>query len=148
MDNYPVAWLNDTLVDKIPDTISGTKKFSIYHTDKPFIPSLQPAARNVHINIIRFSPNSFALKINSPSPAYMSIFQQYNHNWKATVNGSATQVFKTNIAFMSVLVPQGESIVELVYKPARVITAMWLSLIVILGIALLYILTAIKTRKQ
>ena len=148
MDNYPVAWLNDTLVDKIPDTISGTKKFSIYHTDKPFIPSLQPAAGNGHINIIRFTPNSFALKINSPSPAYMSIFQQYNHNWKAKVNGSATQVFKTNIAFMSVLVPQGESIVELVYKPARVITAMWLSLIVILGIGLLYILTAIKTRKQ
>lgn len=146
MDGYPLAWLNDTLVKETPDSIPGNKKFSIYQPGMKKPPVI-PLNSNGNILITGFTPNSFKFSINSSSPAFISIFQQYNHNWKAKVNGSVVPVLKMNIAFMGVQVPPGESTLELVYKPAKVITAIWLSLTALFIISLIYIVIAVKTKR-
>lgn len=146
MDGYPLAWLNDTLVKETPDSIPGNKKFSIYQPGMKKPPVI-PLNSNGNILITGFTPNSFKFSINSSSPAFISIFQQYNHNWKAKVNGSVVPVLKMNIAFMGVQVPPGESTLEFVYKPAKVITAIWLSLTALFIISLIYIVIAVKTKR-
>lgn len=147
MANYPFVWLNDTLTDKTPDSIINNKRFSIW-SDNSSKPVISPQASGANIKLTSFSPNSFSFKINTASPSVLSIFQQYNHNWKVKVNRLSTPVLKMNIAFMGVLVPVGESTIDFVYKPTKVIAAIWLSLVSIFIIALFFILTAIKSRRQ
>ena len=53
-----------------------------------------------------------------------------------------------NVAFMGVLVPAGESKVEFVYKPPKVIAAICLSLVAIFIVVLFFILRAVKSRRQ
>jgi len=147
MANYPFAWLNDTLLDKTPDSTISNKRFSIW-SDKSLKPVITSQAGGANIKLTSFGPNSFSFKVSSASPTVLSVFQQYNHNWRVKVNRLTTPVLKMNIAFMGVQVPAGESRVEFVYKPTKVIAAIWLSLATIFIVALFFILRAIKSRRQ
>lgn len=147
MAGYPFAWLNDTLSDSVPDSTTDNKKFSIY-SDKLPKPVIISQTSSSKISLTDFSPNSFSFKVSSSSLTVLSLFQQYNHNWKVKVNGSITPLLKMNIAFMGVQLRAGESAVEFVYKPTKVITAIWLSLAAILTLILFFIITAIKSRRQ
>ena len=147
MADYPPVWLNDTLLDKTPDSAISNKKFSVY-SDKLPTPVIHSQTDTNNISLEKFSPNSYSFKVNSASPSVLSIFQQYNHNWKVKVNGEVTPVLKMNIAFMGVQVPAGESTVDFVYKPAKVIMAIWLSLATIFILILFFIFRAVKSRRQ
>jgi hypothetical protein len=147
MANYPFVWLNDTLIDKTPDSILSNKRFSIW-SDKSVMPAIIPQTGAANIKLTGFSPNSFSFNVNSASQSVLSIFQQYNHNWKVNVKGVAAPLLKMNIAFMGVQVPAGASKVDFVYKPTKVIAAIWLSLATIFIVVLFFILTALKSRRR
>ncbi|MBC7872365.1 MAG: YfhO family protein, partial [Ferruginibacter sp.] len=147
MSDYPVAWLNDTLVAATPGALIAGKRFSIYSGKGP-MPSITASNEQGVVRLTGFKPYSFTLQVNPGRPTVLSIFQQYHHNWKVKVNGEETPLLKMNIAFMGVQVPAGESVVEFVYKPTRVITAIWLSIITIFIVALFIILSAFKSKKQ
>ena len=147
MANYPFVWLNDTLVDKTPDSIISGKRFSIW-SDNSSKPAIISQTGGANIKLTGFSPNSFSFTVNSATASVLSIFQQYNHNWKVKVNRSSVPLLKINIAFMGVKVPAGESYIEFTYKPVKVIAAIWLSLTSIFIVALLYSWVAIKSRRQ
>jgi Bacterial membrane protein YfhO len=145
MTSYPIAWLNDTLFDRTPDSITDNKKFSVYSDISPK-PTIATQAAPSKIIITDWGPNSFAFRINSTSPSLLSIFQQYNHNWKVKVNGLTARLLKMNIAFMGVQVPGGENTIEFAYKPTKVINAIFLSLANILFIVLFFIIAAINNK--
>ena len=147
MANSPFAWINDTLLDKTPDSILSNKRFSIW-SDKLSKPGITSQTDGAAIKLTSFSPNSFSFNVNSSSPSVVSIFQQYNHNWKVKVNEAVAPLLKMNVAFMGVLVPAGESKVEFVYKPPKVIAAICLSLVAIFIVVLFFILRAVKSRRQ
>jgi len=147
MANYPFVWLNDTLVDKTPDSIISGKRFSIW-SDNSSKPAIISQTGGANIKLTGFSPNSFSFTVNSATASVLSIFQQYNHNWKVKVNRSSVPLLKINIAFMGVQVPAGESYIEFTYKPVKVIAAIWLSLASIFIVALFYSWVAIKSRRQ
>jgi len=145
MAGYPAAWLNDTLLDKTPDSVIQGKRFSIW-SDQQVKPVIQSQNGAGTIRLTDFSPNSFSFTISAASPTVMSLFQQYHHNWKVNVNGRAVPLLKMNIAFMGVQVPAGESTVAFHYKPGKVITAMWVSLAGILILVGWTIFSALKAR--
>ncbi|MEO7983564.1 MAG: YfhO family protein, partial [Bacteroidota bacterium] len=147
MADYPVAWLNDTLLDKTPDSIFTNKRFSIY-SDKAAKPVIHSQNGSGNISLTHFSPNSFSFTVNSAVPSILSIFQQYNHNWKIKVNGATAPLLKMNIAFMGIRVPAGESTVEFRYKPSRVMSAIFLSVASIILLILFFILTTLKARRK
>ncbi len=140
--NYPLAWLNDTITEATP--LSINKKFSVgYFTKKdPWKDSTTGS-----VELTAFSPAKFSFIVSTNQATILSIFQQYNRNWTVRINGLPTPILRMNIAFMGVAVPYGESIVEFSYKPTWVISAIFLSLSVIIIIALFFILTAIKSRR-
>ncbi len=43
----------------------------------------------------------------------------YPAGWKATVDGHSTSIYKTNYAFRSIIVPEGEHTVEFTFEPAK-----------------------------
>jgi len=90
-------------------------------------------AENAITTLLKFSPSSFSFLIDNKEPTVFRITQQYNSNWKATVNGHAIPVTPDNVAFMKIMIGKGPNRVDLVYRPTAVIAAGYISLIIFLG---------------
>jgi len=90
-------------------------------------------AENAITTLLKFSPSSFSFLIDNREPTVFHITQQYNSNWKATVNGHAIPVTPDNVAFMKIMIGKGPNRVDLVYRPTAVIAAGYISLIIFLG---------------
>ena len=109
--------------------------------DHPFVyvtndsVSIQPST----IRLIKFTPNHFRFRINSSMAGKLELFQQFNHNWHATVNGKAAEIQKSNIAFMCVNIPPGTSVVEWNYSPRQVYRAMILSVLSLLTVVFYFV---------
>jgi uncharacterized membrane protein YfhO len=103
--------------------------------------SIQPAG----IQLLKFTPNNFFFRINSPVTGRLQLFQQYNHNWHAFINNKPVQIQKSNIAFMSVRIPAGTSSVEWEYRPGKVYIGIILSALSLLFTILYFI---VKRKKE
>ena len=69
------------------------------------------------------------------SPVFFSV--PYDEGWRATVNGVETDILRTNIGFMSVIVPRGEDIkIAFKYRTFGLSQGLVLS---VLGIVILYL---------
>jgi uncharacterized membrane protein YfhO len=102
--------------------------------------------QNEGIRLPKFTPNQFQFHIHSPEEGRLQLFQQYNHNWHVKVNGQAVTIEKSNIAFMSVKIPAGNSLIEWEYKPKKVYAGIVLSALTLLSI-LLYFLIKRKAKQ-
>ena len=147
MAGYPFAWLNDTLLNTTPDSILLNKRFSLYD-DKLPKPAIVAAKNPGTVTLTAFSPNSFSFKVNASSPTVLSVFQQYNHNWKVKINESISPVLKMNIAFMGVQLQAGDSAVTFEYRPTNVIKGMWISGTILVALLLFFIISAIQSKRQ
>lgn len=96
---------------------------------------IQPAA----IKLVKFTPNHFVFQVNSLAAGKFQLFQQFNKNWRASVNDKSTEIRKSNIAFMSVNVPAGTSFVEWKYQPKKVYVGMILSLLSLLAVVFYFV---------
>lgn len=97
--------------------------------------NIQPA----EIRLLRFTPNSFSFQLNSPVSGKLQLFQQYNPNWHVSVNDKPGQIQKSNIAFMSVNIPAGTSIVEWKYSPNKVYVGMILSALSLIAVVFYFV---------
>jgi len=88
---------------------------------------------NAITTLLKFSPSSFSFLIDNREPTVFHIIQQYNSNWKATVNGHAIPVTPDSVAFMKIMIGKGPNRVDLVYRPTAVIAAAYISLIIFLA---------------
>ena len=64
-------------------------------------------------------PMSFirAFGINSSSPKFLVYNDGFNSNWKAFVNGLEVKVYRANVAFKGVYLPEGVNEVLFLYSP-------------------------------
>jgi len=97
--------------------------------------SIQPAT----IKILKFTPNSFHFQIKTLTKAKFQLFQQFNPNWQAIVNGKLEAIHKSNIAFMSVNIPAGKSTIEWKYHPVNVYIAMIVSIVSLLTVLFYFV---------
>jgi Bacterial membrane protein YfhO len=146
LNNYHFAYLADTVLQifKGDTALRGDKKLIAIVEDPQ--PDIHHISSDGTIALKKFNPNYFLFEVNLNDNGFLNLFQQYNHNWKAKVNGKDVDVFRTNLAFMGVYVPKGVCIVEFAYKPRYVILAMKISgiTIVLLIISLIFILYSRK----
>ncbi|HOZ68041.1 MAG TPA: hypothetical protein PLU11_03195 [Chitinophagaceae bacterium] len=116
---YPFYYLADTIYqvpdkkDFIRDTLSrkaALANLSLYA--KPLIPDNQDA-----LSVIEsFGPEHIRFKVNSAGPTFLVLFQNHYPNWAVRINGQKTDIIPTNHAFMGVVVPGGEQVVEFRYE--------------------------------
>jgi hypothetical protein len=88
------------------------------------------------IDIMQCTNNKIKLRVYADQNDTLNITQQYHHNWHAIVNNIDVQIFNSSIAFMSIDVPKGISIIELNYKPNLVILLMYISIFVCISLVL------------
>jgi uncharacterized membrane protein YfhO len=68
--------------------------------------------------------------------------------WKASIDEEKTKIYRTNHAFMGILVPQGKHIVKFYYAPESFYISKYIVLILSSLVVLGIVLTAFTSRKR
>lgn len=75
-----------------------------------------------------FSTNHFEFDIDTKVSTELHLIQQYNHNWKASVNDQAVSIQKDNGAFMKIPVPPGKHRIKFSYAPFLIIITSFIAI--------------------
>lgn len=64
-----------------------------------------------------YTPSGFLAELSSPRNQLLFFSVPYEPGWSAEVNGEPAQIFRVNVGFMAVIVPQGEKVtVEFTFR--------------------------------
>lgn len=88
-------------------------------TDAPQ-PLVQSDVNDGSVTVVQDRPTHVTLAVRQSTPGYLVALKTYYPGWYATVNGQPTPLIRSDVAFMSVPVPAGDSAVELTYDPISV----------------------------
>ncbi|MFO7868240.1 MAG: YfhO family protein [Bacteroidales bacterium] len=72
------------------------------------------------VHLISGNQNGCTLSTYCSDTAYLVIMQNLYPGWKATINSEETNIVQANYSNMAIVIPPGESIVELLYEPAHI----------------------------
>jgi hypothetical protein len=64
-----------------------------------------------------FSRNSTRVDVEAPCSGFVFFSQSFFPEWKATVDGTATEALRADYAFSAVALPAGRHVVEMRYRP-------------------------------
>ncbi|MEZ4675448.1 MAG: hypothetical protein R2932_14540 [Caldilineaceae bacterium] len=79
--------------------------------------ALGDATGNDHVQVTRRDANALSLTVSASSPGLLVLSELWYPGWRATVDGMSTTLLRTNSALRGLLVPGGESVVELWFAP-------------------------------
>ena len=71
---------------------------------------------SAQVTATQFGSAKIVLQVDTPGPAMVSISQAWYHNWKASVDGRPTPLWRANEAFQAVESPAGRHQITLVYQ--------------------------------
>jgi hypothetical protein len=78
--------------------------------------------------ITRYEPDRVDVAVEANRPALLVLSDNYYRDWRATVDGRATEIYRTNHTFRGVVVPAGRHRVRFVFEPADLYTGFYLYL--------------------
>ena len=73
-----------------------------------------PMAGSGEARIRSYTPNEVALSVSADRQGLLFVSEIYHPNWQAWIDDSPTPIFRTNVAFRGVVVPEGDH--ELVFR--------------------------------
>lgn len=69
------------------------------------------------IEVLKFDANRLELKVISNQDSFLYYSDGYDKYWTATIDNKPTKIYKTNLAFKSIILPKGEHKVVFLYNP-------------------------------
>ena len=69
------------------------------------------------IGLRGFDPNGISLEVNPARDCFLYYSDGFDRSWRAFVDGKETKVYRTNMAFKSIIVEKGVHSVRFVYDP-------------------------------
>ena len=106
-------------------------------------PNLE-SLRECKTTLSSYTQNSERVKTVCDGTSLLYFSEPYSPDWHAKVNGNETKIYKANARFMAVLIPGGESEVELYYFPRSLETGAAVSAVSTVVLAILFV----KTKKR
>jgi hypothetical protein len=76
-----------------------------------------PVVDNSSVVIKKYSPNEVVLQANMASAGLVILSDTYHPDWKAFIDGRASEIFITDYLVRSVFVPAGTHQIQFVFKP-------------------------------
>jgi hypothetical protein len=137
---YPRAWLvHDAIVETSPEAAvqrMNSPGFDPLKTavlaeslaespEDPLQP--RPAGMAEGAVVETFEPNHLTLGVRASRRALLVLSENYSPGWRASVNGTDTRIHRLDVTLRGILVPAGESRVDLRYLPRSVIAGAILS---------------------
>ncbi len=74
-------------------------------------------AEGGHVSFVRYGVNEVELAARTPVSGYLVLSDVYYPGWRATVDGVPTEVLRANYVFRAVLLPPGEHVVRMEFRP-------------------------------
>ena len=114
-NNYEVEDLKTTLKRYDPK-VAPFNPFQIAYLEKELNTKIDKGDSTVFAKVSQFRNEyiSFDLKANGNN--LLVISEVWHPNWNAYIDGEKTEIYRTNFAFRSVIVPEGEHKLELKYE--------------------------------
>ena len=103
---------------------------------------------NASIKLISYQPTNIQFSVFTDTPQFLFLSDTYDNGWIALVNHTSATVIKANYAFRGIVVPEGQSSVEFVYKPKSFQTGITISLISLFLFLLYCVLSFILKRNR
>jgi len=101
----------------------------------------------VPATVTRFEPELIEISASSPQPALLSIALPDYPGWQAFVNDSPTQIYRAYGGLIAVPVPEGDSLVRLIFDPPSYRIGAILSLVTWLGLVVFAIMALVSRRR-
>jgi hypothetical protein len=128
----PIAYFTDP-VNTAPlvsenDSAGIYKDSTFLYLDKTEGKPAMASDGKSRLSIKEFKPASITIE-TSAAEKYLTLQQQFHVLWKATIDNNPAEIIRSNGFTMSVLIPKGEHVVRFVYQDARIVKALWVSII-------------------
>lgn len=141
VDDGPHAWFPNRVEAESDSSLAlrlllsrpDPVEYAIVATDGPAPPAGRGSAR-----VSVFSPNEVVLDVEAAEEGLLVISEIYHPDWRAEVDGSEVELWRTDIALRGVVIPAGRHQVRLRMSAASVSTGLWIG-----GLALLACLAVI-----
>ena len=127
---YPRAWIvHDTLVGKIDEGGIDLRHMALLA--EPLQTILDPADPGApeSATVTNFEAKRIALSVHASGRGMLVLSETFYPGWNATVNGRPARIHKVDGALRGIVVPPGDSRVELEYAPNSVLAGGILSLV-------------------
>ncbi|MFQ5888714.1 MAG: YfhO family protein [Gemmatimonadota bacterium] len=86
-----------------------------------------PPAGRGEARIESYAPNEIVLRVSAEQGGLLFVSEIFHPSWRAYVDGSQTEVLRTNVAFRGVVVPEGEHELRFTYSAAEFRTGFLIS---------------------
>jgi hypothetical protein len=106
------------------------------------LPLQSPAGdRQGQVEIVQRTPTSLTLNVDAPADGLLVLSEIYFPGWRATLDGQATPILRTDVVLRGVPVSAGQHRLELTYRPltfiwGTVISGLTLAVVALLGLRL------------
>jgi uncharacterized membrane protein YfhO len=103
---------------------------------RPLLRSAAAKLRDPHatVSIERYDEESVVLRTNGARRGVVVLTDAWFPGWLASVDGKQVPLLRANLAFRGVVVPAGEHVVEMHYRPASRRRGMWLASVAAVGL--------------
>jgi hypothetical protein len=93
---------------------------------------------NVHLHSSRISAHEWLVEVEATKPGLIVFSHAYHPHWRARLNNEAVPVWRANVAFQAVAVPEGRHYLHLKYvdnwfKAGAIISTLTLGFLLVLG---------------
>lgn len=145
--SFPVVYIADqTLSLKDSNKLKTNDSCNYAFTDTVLVTDKSCDKPN-KAQILKLSANKFEIETEMNRPGFLVLTQNYNHNWKATVDKKPEMVYKTNLSFMGSLLATGKHTIIFEFFPANTVKAIWIMCGTILILLLLGTVSLVRQLK-
>lgn len=134
-NNLGLAWFSQETECVDQNRLSELLRAPEYNPDRTMYTSCLRSAKVENkgsVRVVADTASQSIFETNSSTSNYLHISKAYNSEWKAWIDGKPTTVYQTNIALMSVLVPDGNHKIVLKYQPGSFFRGVYISLFTLL----------------
>ena len=103
--------------------------------DGPPLPRAGEIGGSESVSLIAYHPNALSLKVHGTGRALLVLSESYYPGWNAWIDGVPAAVYRTDIAFRGVYVPDGDHIVRMEFSPLILKISLCLSLLTAIALA-------------
>ncbi len=121
------------LVDKYVVANSSSEIEQIYQQDLRHTiildknPHISFLSANGAVKLISYQPNKIIFYVTTPGNTLLFLTDTYDKGWKAKIDGKATEIYRADVAFRAVIVPEGKHEIIFSYEPFSFVLGAWIS---------------------
>ncbi len=137
----------DSIIDLVKNERFNPRKYLLLEEEPDFEPAIPEFGRySQECDLIEYEPGYVKIAVLLKAPAWICLTDAYYPAWRAYVDGEETEVHRAYSALMAAGVPEGEHVLEFVYKSDVYHVSRIVTYLTVLFIAVSIVLSAAVPR--